>query len=111
MVEKLEQCAKGEEEDTDIDKDNMDMSLAPLIATQKHSGISFRSLEETLEGKHYLLKCTDGIFSGKFLYINTTPDGEVFGSANPEENEDITMYIEAADLSDRHASIKFQPKI
>jgi hypothetical protein len=36
--------------------------------------------------KHYLLKCTDGIFEGKFLYINTTPDGELFGSGDPEEN-------------------------
>jgi len=55
------------------------------------------------------LKCTDGIFSGKFLYINTTPDGEVFGSGDPEENQDITMYIESADLSERHADIKFHP--
>ena len=85
-----------------------ELALAPLISTQKHTGISFRSLEETLDGKHYLLKCTDGIFSGKFLFINTTPDGEVFGSGNPEVNEDITMYIEAAELSERHADIKFQ---
>ena len=84
-----------------------EISLAPLIDTQKHNGISLRSLEQTLDGKHYLLKCTDGIFSGKFLFINTTPDGEVFGSGNPEENEDITMYIEAAELSERHADIKF----
>ena len=55
------------------------------------------------------MKCTDGIFSGKFLYINTTPDGEVFGSGDPEENQDITMYIESADLSERHADIKFHP--
>ena len=57
------------------------------------------------------MKCTDGIFSGKFLFINTTPDGEVFGSGNPEENEDITMYIEAAELSERHADIKFQSSV
>ena len=79
-----------------------------MIETQKGKGISFRSLEDSLEGKHYLLKCTDGIFDGKFLFINTTPDGEVFGSGNPEVNEDITMYIEAAELSERHADIKFQ---
>ena len=34
---------------------------------------------------NYMLKCTDGIFSGKFLYINTTPDGELFGSGDPEQ--------------------------
>jgi hypothetical protein len=53
-----------------------------------------------------LLKCTDGIFSGKFLFINTTPDGELFGSGDPEKI-DLTMYIESADLSEKHAEIKF----
>jgi FHA domain len=55
---------------------------------------------------NYLLKCTDGIFSGKFLYINTTPDGELFGSGDPEKI-DLTMYIESAELSEWHAEIKF----
>lgn len=55
---------------------------------------------------NYLLKCTDGIFSGKFLFINTTPDGELFGSGDPEKI-DLTMYIESAELSERHAEIKF----
>ena len=36
-----------------------------------------------------------------------TPDGEVFGSGDPEENQDITMYIESAGLSLRHASIVY----
>jgi hypothetical protein len=53
--------------------------------------------------KHYLLKCTDGIFEGKFLYMNTTPDGELFGAGDPDDNEDITMYIELAGLAERHA--------
>ena len=55
---------------------------------------------------NYLLKCTDGIFSGKFLFINTTPDGELFGSGDPD-TIDLTMYIESADLSEKHAEIKF----
>jgi FHA domain len=55
---------------------------------------------------NYLLKCTDGIFSGKFLFINTTPDGELFGSGDPEKI-DLTMYIESAELSEKHAEIKF----
>lgn len=55
---------------------------------------------------NYLLKCTDGIFSGKFLYINTTPDGELFGSGDPDKI-DLTMYIESAELSEKHAEIKF----
>src|SRR5688500_3048610 len=55
---------------------------------------------------NYVLKCTDGIFSGKFLFINTTPDGELFGSGDPEKI-DLTMYIESAELSEQHAEIKF----
>lgn len=53
-----------------------------------------------------MLKCTDGIYNGKFLFINTTPDGELFGSGDPE-NLDLTMYVESADLNERHAEIKF----
>ena len=52
------------------------------------------------------LKCTDGIYSGKFLFINTTPDGELFGSGDPE-TIDLTMYIESAELSEKHAEIKY----
>ena len=55
---------------------------------------------------NYVLKCTDGIFLNKFIFINTTPDGELFGSGNPEEL-DLTMYIESADLDEKHAEIKF----
>ena len=43
----------------------------------------------------------------EFLFINKTPDGEVFGCGDPETNQDITMYIESAGLSERHADIKF----
>ena len=80
-----------------------------MLSSLKTKGISFKSLEEDLDGPHYVLKCTEGIFSGWFLYINTTPDGEVFGSGDPEINQDITMYIESSDLSERHSEIKFHP--
>jgi hypothetical protein len=40
---------------------------------------------------NFVLRCTDGKFVGNFFYINTTPDGEVFGQGNPDE---LTMYIE-----------------
>ena len=46
------------------------------------------------------------MFKGRFLYVNTTPDGELFGSGDPEEL-DLTMYIESANLSEKHAEIKF----
>ena len=93
-------------EDTPEEPENP--HLAPLLSTFKSRGLVFNQLEENLDGQHYLLKCTDGIFSGKFLFINKTPDGEVFGSGDPETNQDITMYIESAGLSERHADIKFQ---
>ena len=80
--------------------------LAPLIEAYNHKK-PFSKLEYT---KQFLLRCTDGIFQGKFLYINMTPDGEVFGSGDPEINEDITMYIEEANLSLRHASILYSDK-
>ena len=62
-----------------------------------------------MDGPHYLLKCTVGHFMGRFFFINTTPDGEVFGSGDPDDLDDITMYIESAQLSERHADIKFIP--
>jgi len=52
------------------------------------------------------LRCTDGIFDGKFFYVNTTPDGELFGCGNPDDLN-LTMYIESANLSEKHAEIKF----
>ena len=45
-----------------------------------------------------------GIFGGKFIYINLTSDGEVFGS---DPNADLTLYIENGGLSPKHADIKY----
>ena len=42
--------------------------------------------------------------------MNMTPDGEVFGSGDPDQLEDITMYIEQAELSERHARIHYCDK-
>lgn len=36
--------------------------------------------------KHYSLRCIKGDFKGRFLYINLTEGGELFGSADPEEH-------------------------
>lgn len=46
------------------------------------------------------------MFKGRYFYINTTPDGESFGSGDVDEL-DLTMYIESASLSEKHAEIKF----
>ena len=52
----------------------------------------------------YVLRCVKGIFGGKFIYINLTSDGEVFGS---DPNADLTLYIENGGLSPKHADIKY----
>lgn len=86
--------------------------VAPPIINYLSNGESFKKLQDIQNNSdsntfyNYILKCTDGIFIDKFLYINTTPDGELFGSGDPDEL-DLTMYIESANLSERHAEIKF----
>lgn len=86
--------------------------VAPWIENSIGNGETFKKLQiiqdesEINNYYNYVLKCTDGIFKDKFIFINTTPDGELFGSGNPEEL-DLTMYIESAHLSDKHAEIKF----
>lgn len=73
------------------------------------------TLEDMGTGRvELLLKCTSGLYKGRFLYINTSvrliqPEGESFGSdLAPEAG--LTTYIEQAGLSLRHAEIKFQPE-
>jgi hypothetical protein len=68
--------------------------VAPTIDLFLKNGNTFKQLQEIQDGisceeindyYNYVLKCTDGnMFEGKFLYINTTPDGELFGSGDPE---------------------------
>lgn len=53
----------------------------------------------------YVIKCTEGLFQGRFIYVNRTSQGELFGS--DKGCKEITMYIENANLSPKHAEIKF----
>ena len=86
--------------------------VAPWIDNFFDKGLSYKTMQKVQDEAeinsyyNYVLKCTDGIFMNKFIYINTTPDGELFGSGDPEAL-DLTMYIESANLSERHAEIKF----
>lgn len=72
-------------ENVDEIKNTANTPVAPLIQNFLGNGDSFKKLQEiqdksdTNQYYNYILKCTDGIFNGKFLYINTTPDGELFG--------------------------------
>lgn len=54
----------------------------------------------------YSLKCIKGYHKGKFLYLNMTPHGEVFGS--DPENPDLTMYVENASLDKKHCQINYK---
>lgn len=94
-------------------RNDPDIEVAPLIDDFIGSSETWKQLQEQQEQceftnnyYNYLLRCTDGIFKDKFFYINTTEDGESFGSGDPDAL-DLTMYIETAGLSDRHAEIKF----
>ena len=62
---------------------------------------------ELFDFKYYVLRCTDGIFEGKFLYLNMSNEGEIFGSGDPDKYADITMYIEKAGLSTYHSQITY----
>lgn len=55
----------------------------------------------------YVLRCIKGIFTGRFIHINLTEEGETFGN-DPEA--DLTMYIENSGLSPKHAEIKYDNK-
>jgi hypothetical protein len=87
--------------------------VAPLIDDFLGNKQTFSTLQQLQQDcevvnnyYNFVLRCSDGIFEDKFLFMNTTPDGELFGSGNPDELN-LTMYIEQAGLSDKHAEIKF----
>jgi len=54
----------------------------------------------------YVLNCIEGIFKNRFLYITTHKDGEVLGSGDAKAYN-LTLQIEGAGLSPKHAQLKF----
>lgn len=99
--------------DSNTIRNNENTETALTIDHYFGNGDTFKKLQEKQDIEqninvyyNYILKCTDGMFKGRFLFVNTTPDGELFGSGDPEEL-DLTMYIESANLSEKHAEIKF----
>eukprot|EP01066_Platyproteum_vivax_P010779 Platyproteum_vivax@DN4861_c0_g1_i1.p1 len=75
--------------------------LAPLVAPETIVDGDIYAID--LGPIDYVLRCTKGQFTGRFIYINRT--GEIFGC--DRENREITMYIEKAGLSPKHAEIKY----
>mmetsp|Transcript_5756 Transcript_5756/g.10369 ORF Transcript_5756/g.10369 Transcript_5756/m.10369 type:complete len:656 (-) Transcript_5756:126-2093(-) len=77
--------------------------LAPVASPK---GMERVRMEQISAGPvDFVARCTQGLFAGRFIYINRTPQGELFGS--DRASSDVTMYIENAGLSPSHAEIKF----
>eukprot|EP00421_Protoceratium_reticulatum_P027266 CAMPEP_0168472316 /NCGR_PEP_ID=MMETSP0228-20121227/59735_1 /TAXON_ID=133427 /ORGANISM="Protoceratium reticulatum, Strain CCCM 535 (=CCMP 1889)" /LENGTH=159 /DNA_ID=CAMNT_0008488253 /DNA_START=56 /DNA_END=532 /DNA_ORIENTATION=- len=80
-----------------------DVALAPLAVPEALERVR---MDQINAGPvDYVVKCTEGLFAGRFIYVNRTPQGELFGS--DKDSKDVTMYIENASLSPKHAEIKF----
>ena len=77
-----------------------EMVYASLVSP---SSYTFSDLPQS-EFYHFLLKCTEGLFKGKFFYINTSSEGEIIGGG---DYNSLTLHIEKASLAERHCSIKF----
>lgn len=53
-----------------------------------------------------MLKCIEGVYKNRFLFISTLPDGEIFGSGDAKAYG-LTLQIEGAGLDTKHAQLKF----
>lgn len=84
-------------------REDTDVVLAPLAASEAMERVQMDQIDSG--PVDYVVKCTQGLFSGRFIYVNRTPQGELFGS--DKGSKDITMYIENANLSPKHTEIKF----
>ena len=55
----------------------------------------------------YVIKCIDGIYTGRFLHINQSSKKEVFGCSE-EPASGVTVCIEGAGLSDNHCEVQLK---
>lgn len=53
-----------------------------------------------------MLRCIEGLFKDRFLYITTHKEGEIIGSGNAKD-EGLTLQIEGVGLAPKHAKLKF----
>lgn len=54
-----------------------------------------------------VIRCTMGLFKGKFIYVNPTAEGEVIG-AGETDRDGLTLSIENANLALRHTQICYK---
>ncbi len=54
----------------------------------------------------YVLRCIDGLYKNRFLFITTHPEGEIFGSGDVKLYG-LTLQIEGVGLAPKHAQLKY----
>ena len=54
----------------------------------------------------YALRCIDGLYKNRVLFITTHPEGEVFGSGDVNLHG-LTLQIEGVGLAAKHAQLKY----
>ncbi|CAJ1402113.1 unnamed protein product [Effrenium voratum] len=95
---------KGEAEDRPAE--DVEASAEGLAPVASPKGMERVRMEQISAGPvDFVARCVQGLFAGRFIYINRTPQGELFGS--DRNSNAVTMYIENAGLSPSHAEIKF----
>lgn len=53
-----------------------------------------------------MLRCIEGLYKNRFLFITTHPEGEIFGSGDVKLYG-LTLQIEGVGLSPKHAQLKY----
>eukprot|EP00927_Polykrikos_kofoidii_P016775 TRINITY_DN1760_c0_g1_i1.p1 TRINITY_DN1760_c0_g1~~TRINITY_DN1760_c0_g1_i1.p1 ORF type:complete len:714 (-),score=140.90 TRINITY_DN1760_c0_g1_i1:139-2280(-) len=87
----------------DVEED-AEVLLAPVALRDSIPKVGMRDFDTG--PRDFVLRCTEGIFQGRFIYINRSASGELFGSDG--DCKDITMYIENAGVSPKHAEIRWE---
>lgn len=99
----MDASASAQAEQRPQRRENNGGDLAPLARPERLDRVQMDQIDSG--PVDYVVKCTEGLFAGRFIYVNRTPQGELFGS--DKGSKDITMYIENANLSPKHTEIKF----
>ena len=69
--------------------------------------LSVESLQEIKElPLRYVLKCINGMYRNRSLFISTNPEGELIGAGSTKDNA-LTLQIEGARLSLKHIKLVF----
>ena len=78
-----------------ITKDNFECSFTKLNITE----IAELPLK-------YVLRCIEGLYKNRYIFITTHPEGEIFGSGDVKLYG-LTLQIEGVGLAPKHAQLKY----